>query len=235
MSCTAETILALAQREIGTREDECGVVKYNTLYYGREVKGSTHPWCCVFVWWVFFEAGATSLFYGGEKTAYCPSLLGFHRRAKQGVEAGDWKRGDIIFLNFKGKSGAAHVGICESFDGKYLTTIEGNTGRLSDDSGGQVMRRRRPIKYVVGAYRPAYEEGEGFDVNMPTLGRGSRGAEVKTAQALLIKKFGISCGIYGADGEFGSATEKAVKTFQQEQGIPVDGIIGADTWEKLLY
>ena len=46
-------------------------VKYNTVYYGREVSGK-YPWCAVFVWWVFREAGAPELYYGGGETAYCP-------------------------------------------------------------------------------------------------------------------------------------------------------------------
>ena len=39
-----------------------------------------------------------------------------------------------------------------------LVTIEGNTGAGSDANGGQVQRRERPYRYVLGAYRPAYEE-----------------------------------------------------------------------------
>ncbi len=46
-------------------------MKYNTAYYGREVSGK-YPWCAVFVWWVFREAGAPELYYGGGETAYCP-------------------------------------------------------------------------------------------------------------------------------------------------------------------
>ena len=35
------------------------------------------------------------------------------------------------------------------------------------------------------------------------------------------------------DGSFGQRTEKAVKDFQKKQGITVDGIVGAETWEKI--
>ena len=40
-SMTAETILALARKELGTAESPAGSnhVKYNTAYYGREVSG----------------------------------------------------------------------------------------------------------------------------------------------------------------------------------------------------
>ena len=66
----------------------------------------------------------------------------------------------------------------------------------------------------------------------PTLKRGSKGAYVTLAQTELINK-GYSCGSQGADGDFGRNTEAAVKAFQQDHGLKVDGIIGAQTWEAL--
>ena len=117
---TAEKILEIARSQIGTRESPANSdnVKYNTAYYGREVSGK-YPWCAVFVWWVFREAGAPELYYGGGETAYCPTLMSFHK--KQAVT--DYRPGDIVFFNFSGKSSAGHVGICESWDGTYITTI----------------------------------------------------------------------------------------------------------------
>ena len=131
-------------------------MKYNTAYYGREVSDGKHPWCAVFVWWVFREAGASDLYYGGDKTAYCPTLMSFHK--KQAVT--DYRPGDIVFFNFSGRSSAGHVGICESWDGTYITTIDGNTGSASEDNGGAVLRRRRHKKFIVGAYRPEYQEDD---------------------------------------------------------------------------
>ena len=71
-SMTAETILALARKELGTAESPAGSnhVKYNTAYYGREVSGGAYPWCCVFLWWLFQTAGAPELFYGGGTLAW---------------------------------------------------------------------------------------------------------------------------------------------------------------------
>ena len=48
----------------------------------------------------------------------------------------DYRPGDIVFFNFSGRSSAGHVGICESWDGTYITTIDGNTGGASEDNGG---------------------------------------------------------------------------------------------------
>ena len=66
----------------------------------------------------------------------------------------------------------------------------------------------------------------------PTLRRGSSGAYVTLAQTELIQK-GYSCGTFGADGEFGAATEKAVRAFQRDHGLTVDGVIGRATWAAL--
>ena len=65
-----------------------------------------------------------------------------------------------MFFNFSGRSSAGHVGICESWDGTYITTIDGNTGSASEDNGGAVLRRRRHKKFIVGAYRPEYQEDD---------------------------------------------------------------------------
>ena len=45
-------------------------------------------------------------------------------------------------------------------DGTYITTIDGNTGSASEDNGGAVLRRRRHKKFIVGAYRPEYQEDD---------------------------------------------------------------------------
>ena len=70
-------------------------------------------------------------------------------------------------------------------------------------------------------------------VLLPVLKRGCKGDEVKALQALL-KGLGFNIGIWGADSEFGSSTEKAVKQFQKKHGLEADGIVGNDTWHCLL-
>ena len=153
---TAQQVLAVARGELGVTEQPAGSnrVKYNAEYYGREVSGASYPWCCVFLWWVFRKAGAQALFFGGERTAYCPALLDFHKDRR----VTDYKPGDVIFFNFDGRGRAAHVGLCEDWDGRRITTIDGNTGNGNEANGGAVMRRTRDKKYIVGAFRPAYRE-----------------------------------------------------------------------------
>ena len=155
----ASKVLALARRELGTREEPQGSnrVKYNTDYYGREVSGKAYPWCCVFLWWLFQEAGAAELFFGGGRTASCRTLMAWAQRRGRLVKT-DYLPGDLVFLRFSGNGGPQHIGIVEAVRRYALVTIEGNTGAGSDANGGQVQRRERPYRYVLGAYRPAYEE-----------------------------------------------------------------------------
>lgn len=96
------------------------------------------------------------------------------------------------------------------------------------------MRRVRSTKHIIGAGRPAYgKEEKTVNIALNQLSLGSDGNQVKTLQHLLIAK-GHSCGKYGADGDFGSDTLKALKAFQTANKLEVDGICGVNTWNKIL-
>lgn len=45
---------------------------------------------------------------------------------------------------------------------------------------------------------------------------------------------GYDLGVYGADGHFGTKTYVAVCQFQRDNGLDVDGIVGNNTWNKIL-
>ena len=61
---------------------------------------------------------------------------------------------------------------------------------------------------------------------------GDKGNAVKEIQKLLIGA-GYELPKYGADGDFGEETLKAVKSFQNAYGITVDGIVGEKTLTAL--
>lgn len=74
---------------------------------------------------------------------------------------------------------------------------------------------------------------EECNVKLRTLRRDCKGEDVKALQILLIG-YGYHCGSYGADGDFGSATDKAVRAYQKAHSLTVDGIVGAKSWAELL-
>lgn len=67
----------------------------------------------------------------------------------------------------------------------------------------------------------------------PTLRKGNRNQYVKELQTDL-DRLGYNLGICGIDGDFGTATEKAVKEFQRDHGLSQDGICGPKTWAALI-
>lgn len=58
-----------------------------------------------------------------------------------------------------------------------------------------------------------------------TLRQGMVGEDVKELQTALIL-LGISCGSYGADGDFGPDTKRAVVAFQGSRNLEQDGVVG---------
>lgn len=67
----------------------------------------------------------------------------------------------------------------------------------------------------------------------PTLRKGDKGADVANLQKLLMQA-GYALPKYGADGDFGNECLAAVKAFQKDKKLTVDGVVGAKTWKALL-
>ncbi|MFH7024160.1 MAG: peptidoglycan-binding protein [Heteroscytonema crispum UTEX LB 1556] len=63
----------------------------------------------------------------------------------------------------------------------------------------------------------------------PILQHGSTGADVERLQRDL-SQLGYQLAV---DGNFGEATDKAVKKFQQDHNLTVDGIVGPQTGRQL--
>ena len=63
-----------------------------------------------------------------------------------------------------------------------------------------------------------------------TLKKGSRGADVTYLQQRLTAK---GYGVGAIDGIFGQKTLDAVKAYQAEHGLVIDGVVGAKTWGLL--
>lgn len=152
--------------------------------------------------------------------------------------------GDILFYDWDdngvgdNKGNPEHVGIVEKVSGGKITVIEGNYSnavmRRVLSVNGRYIRGYGVPKYDAES-APAVENKEVCSVNLRELSKGSKGNDVRALQILLIgTEPGYSCGSYGADGDFGSATDSAVRKFQSANRLVVDGIVGSKTWGKLL-
>lgn len=65
----------------------------------------------------------------------------------------------------------------------------------------------------------------------PTLKKGASGNITKLLQEKLVT---LGYSTNGVDGIFGSGTYSAVREFQKTRGLSADGIVGQNTWRKLL-
>lgn len=238
---TWNDIVNKAKSQIGVKESPANSnnVKYNTEYYGKNVSGDGYAWCAAFVWWVFKECGLSKLYFAGNKTAYCPTLMNFY--ATKGQLSKTPRVGAIVFYDWNNNGTPEHVGIVESVTAGGIVAIEGNTAVGNDANGGCVMRRNRANSVILG-YAYPYTDGsnssnntnKGSDtvsVNLKVLRNGSSGSSVKSLQ-ILLNGLGHNCGT--ADGKFGAKTLTAVKAFQKKNGLTQDGVVGANTWSALL-
>ena len=221
-------------------------------FYNGKKQG--FAWCDVCTDWCFVQAygveNAKKLLCQPEKSlgASCTASAGYYKKAGRFYEKNP-KIGDQIF--FLSGSGIGHTGLVVDVDSKKVYTVEGNTSGASGviANGGGVCRKSYDLTYskIAGYGRPDYTlVGEKIPsavtlatkrtctVSLSILNQGDKGNEVKTLQTLLIHRFSTSCGNSGVDGSFGPDTLKAVRLFQKNKGIGIDGVVGKETWAKLL-
>lgn len=209
-------------------------------------KKNGYAWCAVFVDWCFVQA------YGVDKAREmtCHTTLGAGcDYAARGYKAASrWhvtpRVGDEVFFR-SGSASYAHTGLVVSVDRDTITTVEGNTSGASGviSNGGGVCKKTYKVgsSYIVGYGRPDYslvddtveDTEEVCDVEVKVLRKGNKGSAVKALQLLLYGNY-YSCGVAGADGDFGSGTLAAVKAYQKDKGLSADGVVGAKTWASLL-
>ncbi|MGH0944914.1 peptidoglycan-binding domain-containing protein [Bacillus mycoides] len=120
--------------------------------------------------------------------------------------------------------------------GYYPGRIDGRFGPVTDRAVRDYQRDRG--LFVDGRVGPetwCQLEKDGFgslcpSKNRPTLRGGNTGYLVQELQEFL-RNIGYYPG--RIDGQFGRVTEQAVRDYQRDRGILVDGIVGLKTWCQL--
>ena len=163
--------------------------------------------------------------------------------------------GDQVFFTFA-VGEVSHTGIVETVadGGTLFSTIEGN----SSDSVARKAYRVGSAQ-IYGFGRPRWElaadeaapvsesdtrpkpaaKPETYTITLPEIKIGDEGSLVERIQTLLIAR-GYDCGgrkFSGRelpDGDYGPATEFAVRDLQQAYGIYIDGVVGEKTMTALL-
>lgn len=139
--------------------------------------------------------------------------------------------GDCIY--FKGNSShPLDVGHVEMYIGNGKCCGHGS------GTGPKIRDMREYCKSRASAsrrYFMAIRWIQGDDSTIPTrrtLKRGMEGADVREMQQMLLQ-IGYDLGSYGPDGDFGPATESAVKAFQINMGVADTGIVDDALWKRL--
>jgi len=106
---------------------------------------------------------------------------------------------------------------------KATTLVNGGLNGL-EDRRIYLQKAKTALSKIEGI-RVSLSEGG----NTVVLHRGSFGDAVRELQELLVTK-GYDISI---DGDFGPATEFAVRMFQKNNGLIMDGIVGRNSWASL--
>lgn len=212
----------------------------------------TDAWCAGTVSAVAIACGLTDIM---------PTEVGVGEMIKLYQRLGRWKEsdsyiprpGDIIMYAWGDNgvgdctSGASHVGIVVSCDGKIITVIEGNksdaVGYREIAVNGRYIRGFGLPDYAGKATEaepetpaptptPGKEETVKMDLRM--LKRGMSGNDVRAAMILMKDKGYYPYAIPATDKLFGPKMEAGVRRMQAEHNLGVDGMIGHNSWTYLL-
>lgn len=218
-----KTKIGLGEHPPGSNHNEI------TVWYGFD-----GAWCDMFQSWGAYFTDNLAAF--GGKFAYTVSHANWFKAH------GEWTYGTsgihygaVVFFQWEGGSKSIskidHVGWVYYVHGGVIYTIEGNRGDVvkycSYPMGSSVITGYGSPKYGSGG------SGGGGSTTPVVLQSGSSGSAVRQLQQNLIK-LGYSVGNAGADGDFGANTTAAVKKFQSDHHLTVDGQVGPKTQSAIV-
>lgn len=161
---TAQQLVDVARHEAGYLERRTN----RTKFAAEAGHPNGYAWCHTFVVALLRRLGV-SVPAMVLLTAFTPTAANAFKAAGRWVKPEDIEPGDIVFFDFPdAKDRVQHVGIATEsvrrrwlrLGKRYVTCVEGNTsaGRAgSQDNGGGVFERTRPLSHAVGAGRPVFD------------------------------------------------------------------------------
>jgi hypothetical protein len=233
---TKEDVIAGAHREVGVAESPAGS---NRTKYGAWYGMNGVSWCAIFLSYVFWHAGLPLRITTDKGFSYCPfgqtwfKNMGLWTR----MGGGRFFVGDLAFYQFDADVAPDHVGLIIETKRSSVVAIEGNTSatnRGSQNNGGQVAIRERPLSLIIGVGHPQYAAppppapkpipwpGRYLTLASPYM----KGTDVKQVQYKMVS-WGSAI---TADGTFGPKTYDNVRWWQARFGLKADGVVGPETW-----
>ena len=251
-----EKVIAQAKAWLGINEYENRFVEIVNVY--NEIPGArgpalvSYPWCAIFVSAVYWKAVGESRF----AEMACDAMIAKFQNLGLYSVSGRPDVGDVIFYDWDSNGTSDHVGIITEVAANGYKVIEGNK---SDAVGYRDISASYPfIKGFGFASRldekkptesaPSSTVGQQMAQHIianrkyPTIQYGDTGDAVMFAQAILVRLGYLNKGgkdYANVDGDFGLLTKTATLGFQSatrdsDDPLVIDGIIGKNTWARLL-
>lgn len=193
--------------------------------------------CSSFVRWCYLKAISEDI--GGNTVSQITNKkLAEVCLAKSGQPADEGKLlpGDLLYFMGTDASRPYRVGHVEMFISKNKLLGHGSgIGPTEKKMNDYCTSRNKSGKGLIKVLRVIESDSAttaAIELGQRTLSYGMAGEDVRALQSALIS-LDYSCGRWGADGEFGSATKSAVMAFQYDWHIEVDGIVGKHTYVAL--
>ena len=228
-----DVLLSIASAEVGYHEGANNKNKYGDELHKIQPRNMdiNAAWCDAFADWTVLKT-CEAFGYGadmarevlcGDFDDYTYASINLYK--KQGRWTSSPARGYQIFFG-----GSGHTGWVESVDSQ-IHTIEGN-------KSDQVMRCTYALNdsRIIGYGMPRYEllSGGLTAENMPLIKKGATGFAVVELQKRLNACSYEGKTILTVDGDFGNKTYNALRAYQKDRGLEVDGEVGKNTWKSLF-
>lgn len=226
----------------------------NRTLFGKWYGIDPAPWCAMFVSKVLFEKFGYAPCPASTSKGFAYTPAGAAYFQKHGKWSRTPKAGALVFFHWPSMGRIAHVGWVKELkpDGSFLSW-EGNTDVRGGRSGGKVLLQHRSLSSIgaKGGFGYIDYESEPPSASTPTPAKkddksrpypgglgysrkfyeGKTDGNVKWIQQKL-NKTNLKNKLK-EDGDFGKATEAAVKGFQGAMKLKQDGVVGPVTWKKL--
>ena len=228
-----DVLLSIASAEVGYHEGANNKNKYGDELHKIQPRNMdiNAPYCDAYCDWTVLKM-CEAFGYGadmarevlcGDFDDYTYASINLYK--KQGRWSSSPARGYQIFFG-----GSGHTGWVEIVDGQ-IHTIEGN-------KSDQVMRCTYALNdsRIIGYGMPKYEllSGGLTAENMPLIKKGATGFAVVELQKRLNAASYNGKTILTVDGDFGDNTYNALKAYQKDRGLEVDGECGKNSWQSLF-
>ena len=199
--------------------------------YGSKWIGSMVADCSGLFSWAFKKLGG--YMYHGSDTMY-RKYCTYKGELKKGKRTDGlaMKPGTAVFV-WNGKK-YSHVGLFIG-NGTVIEAMGTINGVTTSKVTASKWTHWGELKNVNYTNQEQTDPGSGFPETpawRPTIRKGNKGDVVRECQRML-EKLGYNLGICGVDGDYGTATDAAVRAFQREHGLIVDGVCGPMTWDAL--